>query len=445
MKIKHLLVFALFISCNKEVVYEPAPITPVAVVKTTNDTTTNISIFNYGLSNSANESANGTVYYDNNIIISPGTQEYMSPIHLIKKNNKWGLESASYGKIIDRPRNVYKVSDGTFVWANAGTESETNPTGNLYVSKTNPDNTLTWKKLSDTSKGEFYHFAASGDVNGDGSPDIMSFVGVETESPELFKFFSGPNHTDMKVKFPNDKEFEAALGFTSADRQKVGAGFSFGSFTVANLDSDPKCELILTSTKVLMNEYYSFIILKYYSATNEFKIHKIIPPGGAMKSDKMAVADVKIGDFNGDKINDVVVSLGDYNDNSGIEIWRNDGNGNLVPYNKELYGKSHDKKIFYSNFEVGKFHGTDCIFLHFEGARYSRRPQSDLDLNPFFLISTGENMGFAHPKINLPILKQAPGYVKGYFEKQNGVDALRLIGVRGVSNNEFELIDLTIR
>ncbi len=444
-----ILPFASLLSCSKDAINDPAPTPPPTVISQTNgflsDSDVNRSVTSFKVRQSPDstdyaQSSNGTLYYDNSIILSPGTGSYMSPIHLLKKNNIWTLDPDKYGNIIDRARNTYKVTENTYVWANAGTESDTNPSGNLYISTSNPDKSLTWRRLSDKNFAEFYHYAAAGDVDGDGISDIMSFVGVETQSPELFKLFKGPNYTEVNIKFPDGKEFEAALGITKEIKETVGRNFSFGSICAADLDGDSKCELILTSTDVKVNNYYSFIIMKYEN--NAFKIHKIIKPGGALKDNKMAVADVRVGDFNGDKINDVVVSMGDYNENAGIQVWTNTGGGNLVASDKkkELHGKLYNNDIIYSNFDVGKFRGNDCVFLFFEGARYVPRPQSNLDLNPFLLISSGNDEGFTHLS-NIPLQKDPPSYLKGYFEN----NTLRMIGIRGIRWHEFEVIDMTLK
>jgi hypothetical protein len=70
--------------------------------------------------------------------------------------------------------------------------------------------------------------------------------------------------------------------------------------------------------------------------------------------------------------------------------------------------------------------------------------QNNLDLSPFLLISAGDDGGFTH----LPELKVSglvPTFMKGYFEKQNDVDVLRLIGMKDVGPNEFNLTDITIK
>ena len=396
-----------------------------------------------------NESSNGTVYYNDNLLISPGTNHYMYPIHLIKKDSLWILESIYNDSIIDRPRNIYKVDDKTYVWANAGTESQYNPTGNLYLSKNNLDNSINWKRISNPNQGEFYHYAASGDIDGDGDNDILTFVGVETESPEQFKLLTAPTFNSEAIIFPTAKEFENALGFTDSDRNYVGAGFSFGSITVANIDkSTPESELILTSTKVKMNEYYSFIVMKYDATNHKFIISKIAKAGGALLNSKMAVSDVKFGDFNNDNNIDIVVAMGDYKNNSGIQVWNNDGKGNLTPDNnkKELFGKIYGNEIYFNSFEVGKYRGNDCIFIHYESSRYDPRPQSEngVDLNPFFLINKGDKGSFVHESI-IPFQTLGPAFVKGYFEKQNGIDVLRLIGFRNKVKQDFYLTDITIK
>lgn len=447
MRLKYLLALALFASCTKEVVYEPAPNVPIAKTTTTqvdNGTVTNFKMLYYNIVDGTDQSANGVIYYDNNIIVSPANSNgYTSPIHLIKTNNTWSLESAKYGDLMDRPRNTIKVTDGTVVWANASKElSNFGSGGNLYVSKTNPDRSLTWKELRQNA---FYHYATAGDIDGDGNADVISYVGAETQSPEWLEVFSGPNYNKIETTMPSAAEFEAALGFTKADRDKVGAGFSFGSITVANLDlTTPQNELILTSTKALMNEYYSFILLNYDNNTKKFKITKIIKPGGLLLEYKMGSGDVKVGDFNGDNNTDVVVTMGNHETNkySGVQVWINDGKGNLVAdKNKsELYSKDNNNIIYFSNIEVGKFRGHDCIYLHYEGTRYVPTQQYNLDLSPFLLICAGDDKGFTHLP-SIPVSAQAPTFMKGYFEN----NALRLIGMKDVGSNEFNLTDLTIR
>jgi hypothetical protein len=348
---------------------------------------------------------------------------------------------------MDRPRNTIKVTNGTVVWANASKELSNFGSGNLYLSKTNPDKSLTWKKLS--SRDAFYHYATAGDIDNDGNPEIISYVGAETESPEWLEVFGGPNYDKIEVTMPSAAEFEAALGFTKADKNKVGAGFSFGSITVANIDlTTSQNELVLTSTKALMNEYYSFIILNYDQNTKKFKITKIIKPSGLLLEYQMGVGDVKAADFNGDNNTDLVVTMGNHktNEYSGVQVWLNDGKGNLIANKKksELYSKENKNIIFFSNIEVGKFRGHDCVFLHYEGTRYVPTIQNNLDLSPFLLISAGDDGGFTH----LPELKVSglvPTFMKGYFEKQNNVDVLRLIGMKDVGPNEFNLTDITIK
>ncbi len=451
MRLRYLLAFALFTSFTKELVNKQTPIAPIAKVTTTQidkGTLTNIKMLYYQLLDGADQSANGVIYYENHIIFSPANSNgYTSPIHLIKSNNAWALESAKYGDLMDRPRNTIKVTNGTVVWANASKELSNFGSGNLYLSKTNPDKSLTWKKLS--SRDAFYHYATAGDIDNDGNPEIISYVGAETESPEWLEVFGGPNYDKIEVTMPSAAEFEAALGFTKADKNKVGAGFSFGSITVANIDlTTSQNELVLTSTKALMNEYYSFIILNYDQNTKKFKITKIIKPSGLLLEYQMGVGDVKAADFNGDNNTDLVVTMGNHktNEYSGVQVWLNDGKGNLIANKKksELYSKENKNIIFFSNIEVGKFRGHDCVFLHYEGTRYVPTIQNNLDLSPFLLISAGDDGGFTH----LPELKVSglvPTFMKGYFEKQNNVDVLRLIGMKDVGPNEFNLTDITIK
>ena len=140
-------------------------------------------------------------------------------------------------------------------------------------------------------------------------------------------------------------------------------------------------------------------------------------------------------------------TIGHYDHGQKIGIWYvNDGKGNLIANKKKskLYSKENKNIIFFSNIEVGKFRGHDCVFLHYEGTRYVPTIQNNLDLSPFLLISAGDDGGFTH----LPELKVSglvPTFMKGYFEKQNNVDVLRLIGMKDVGPNEFNLTDITIK
>lgn len=451
MKIKFLFAVILFASCTKEVVEPVAPPT-TQINQTTNTTVVNdvTTISGITMKYGVDASSHGILYYDSNIIISPSDNlTATKPFHLIKKDNKWVVESINTTGLMDNVRNVYKVSDGAYVWANASDEGPKN-IGSLFLSKTTSTGSIEWKELSPT-KG-FYHYAAAGDIDNDGTSEIFSYIGAETESPESFNIFK-QDGTIIPNTLPTITEFEDAVGFVRRDKnpsQKLNS-FSFGSMAVANVDpSTPEPELILTTTKALMSEYYSFIYLNYDRNSKKFKITKVIKSAGLIKDRNLGVADVRTGDFNNDNVIDIAVSMGNHltKDYSGIQIWLNDGKGNMTPDKSELYGSEFGNLIYFSNFEVGKFRNNDCIFLHFDRTRYGQIGDNTvmqttdglLELKNYLLVNDGSAGSFKHlDKLTMPA--QIPTVVKGHFEN-NG---LRLLGFKDQTKEQFDITDIKIQ
>ena len=423
-----------------------------------------------GLSGGVDQATNGTLLYSfqnvEHIIINPSKNggTYTSPLHFVNSKSEWKLENGDYGKLMDMPRNSVQVSDGIFAWANASLENDI--TGNVYLSKTNASDGLTWSKISNNDG--FYHYLTSGDIDNDGVNEVLTYRGAELQQTDKFYIWK-QDGTIIADVLPFVSEFEDAIGFVRRDRnpnQKLDS-FSFGSVTVANLDlTSPEPELIITSTIALMNEYYSFILLNYDKSSKKFKISKVIKTNGALKDNKLAVGDVKTGYFNFDDKLDVVVSMGNgIDDKFGIQIWYGNGKGDLIPGKNSIF-RSSDLNDF-SNFEVGRFKNkkVDDIFLHYTARDINKVAllSNGLDLNRFFLINDGiENTPFTNPtNLYLPYSVitydkntaryMIPPFIKGYFINNK----LRMIGFKGrldmygnnntsfTGYNEFDLYDLT--
>lgn len=467
---KHLIVFTFFfgiLSCAKD---EIAPATtPSSVTTATTNLTAKynsnglevgrytfaLTIKDYslydpknngGLSGGIDQATNGALFYSyqntEHILISPNKNGgiYTSPLHFLNNNSEWNLENGNYGELMDMPRNTVNVTDGVFAWANASVENDI--TGNLYLSKTNSTNGVTWSKISKIEG--FYHYVTAGDIDNDGINEVLSYKGAELQQTDKF-FIWKQDGTILTDVLPTVSEFEDAIGFLRRDKnpnQKLDS-FSFGSITVANLDlASPEPELVLTSTIALMNEYYSFILLNFDKVTKKFKITKVLKTNGALKDNKLAVGDVKTGNFNLDDKLDIAVSMGNgLDDRFGLQIWYGDGKGGLTP-GKVVIFRSTDLNDF-SNFEVGRYNNkkVDDIFLHYTARDINKvgLVKDGLDLNRFFLINDGfENTPFTNPtNLFLPYStitydKSAakymlPSYIKGYFLNNQ----LRLIGFRG--------------
>lgn len=477
----HILSVACLLSCAKD------EVSPVATTPITNTPTTNLSatynsnglfVNRYsfalttkeyplydpkntgGLSGGIDQATNGALLYSyqnvEHIIINPNKNggNYTSPLHFINTKSDWKLESGDFGKLMDMPRNTVMVSDGIYAWANASVED--NVTGNAYISKTGSANEISWQKLS--TKDGFYHYITSGDIDNDGSPEILTYKGAEIGNPETFEVYNknGSIYSNSNL-LPSVQEFEKLTGATD---------FSFGSIIVANIDSNtPQNELILTSSRNVMNLQFSFIILNLNLTTKKFEITKIIKPDGALKEFRLAVADVRTGNFNDDNFLDLVVSMGEGIDNKrGIQIWYGDGKGNFTPGKSKIYVPSD--LVDFTNFEVGRYGNKkfDDIFLHFNAKNVTIATNvNGLDLNKFYLINDGlKDSPFTNPiNLFLPYStitydKNAaqymmPTFIKGYFINNK----LRMIGFRGRLDmygnnntdykgyNEFDLYDLT--
>jgi len=413
-----------------------------------------------GLSGGVDQATNSTLLYSfqnvEHIIINPHKNGgiYTSPLHFINKKSNWELESGDYGKLMDMPRNTAKVSEGIFAWANGSVEDDI--TGNAYISKTGAANEISWQKIS--PKDGMYEYIASGDIDNDGSPEILTYRGAELGRPEFFEVFNtnGSIYSNSSI-LPSLQEFEKLTGTTD---------FSFGSIIVANLDTTtPQNELILTSSRNVMNLNFSFIILSLNMTSKKFEITKTIKPNGALKEYSLAVADMQTGNFNDDNFLDIVVSMGQgIDDKMGIQIWYGDGKGNLTPGKSKIYVPSD--LVDFSNYEVGRYGNKkfDDIFLHFNAKNVKVATNTNgLDLNKFYLINDGlKDTPFTNPtNLTLPYSTitydknsaqyMMPTFIKGYFINNK----LRMVGFRGrldmygnnntnfTGYNEFDLYDLT--
>jgi len=413
-----------------------------------------------GLSGGVDQATNSTLLYSyqnvEHIIINPHKNEgiYTSPLHFINTKSDWKLENGDYGKLMDMPRNTVMVSDGIFAWANASVEDDI--TGNAYISKTGAANEISWQKIS--TKDGFYHYITSGDIDNDGTSEILTFKGVDLGRPELFEVYknNGSIFSNTSI-LPSIQEFEKATGTTN---------FYFGALIVANIDTKSiENELILTSINYKLTAKYSFIVLNFNKQLNKFEITKVIKADGALKNDQLGVADIKVGNFNDDNFLDVVVSMGEgVDDKRGIQIWYGDGTGNLSPGKSKIFRTTD--LVDFTNFEVGRYGNKkfDDIFLHFNAKNVKVATTANgLDLNKFFLINDGsKDTPFTNPtNLYLPYStitydKNAaqymmPPFIKGYFINNK----LRMFGFRGrldlygnnntsyMGYNEFDLYDLT--
>lgn len=471
----YLFFFLIFTSCKKQIAIDSSiSHSNNAIISNLNNTllvtkkTFSITSLQYplydpknngGISGGVDQATNGTLFYVyqnvEHLIICPNTDTraiYTSPIHLVKMNNEWIFENGNYGRLMDRTSTAVQLSPGVFVWTNASDEKGIS--GNVYISKTNSDNTLTWKQLS-TSEGMYANISI-GNIDGIGEKEILTYKGAELGSPEFFEVYtgSGINFTKSSITLPSINDFKNALGSNE---------FTFGSFLLADIDTtNNEDELILTSSRKEMNAFYSFIILKFDIASNKFVISKVIKPNGALKEYSLAVAAIKTGNFDDDNNIDIAVTMGQgIDDKSGVQFWYGDGIGGLIPGKSKIFQTSD--LVSFTDFEVGKSSEKkyDDVFLHFNAKNtIIAKIGNDLDLTNFLLINDGQRTS-KFSNISLVIKSSLfsydnttnqfmyPVFMKGYFINNR----LRLIGLRGkldmygnnntgyLGYNEFDLFD----
>ena len=470
--------FVLFIfSCSKNSdTFIGQPINPT--VGSSIDTTSNlkISTFLYDLSDypyisyvNLSQGIDGgmasMVYYAINnsehIILTPQVSagDYHSPIHIVKKDTAWKIEDYRYGALMDGVRN-YSVMDnkGTVAYANYGSELNQGNGfyGNVWISKTNQDNTLEWQKLSNITAR--YHFITTGDINGDGVPDVVvNHMGIDPFG--LFYIYPSDDGLITYMSKNGQYIYDTISNVfpTNNESNVIKKEFGNGQYTrdcfimKYNKDSLP----ILVRT---MNT--SVLVYKFNPITKRYTNYKIFNDDYAFKNDPMwGSTSMKSADFNGDGNPDVAIAFEANPTNqtyTGLSIWYGDGKGN---FSCGKVMSMTDSKHNFREFEAGDINGDGKpdIFLHVMGC-LPTADNTGVDLNPYILFNDGlvktpfKNPTNAILPFSIFSRPQSGGYtspiwVKGFFN--NG--KLKLLGFRGdwegsgMSMTKFRLMDISFK
>ena len=262
----------------------------------------------------ASNAAEGTVYFVKNStehIIFPGSwfdeDPEVSPLHFIKKDGKWELnsiEDLTFG-YINGPKYLNDSND--IIFPDQGLETPHtkglwgHPGKSVQLAAINEENKIIWTQVSEVQ--DFYHCIAVHDIDKNGLNDIFAVS---------FDYFYIWKQTDEKV-------FEQT-NVISADRASA--------IGIADLDGDSEPEMIIGTYEEYDGTKSQFRIYSddLESLTTASELTPIFTQ--ILDDQNMGVESFKFHDFDANGYKDMIVSLERGNDNR-IEIWMNYGEYNF--------------------------------------------------------------------------------------------------------------------
>lgn len=430
----------------------------------------------YGaLSGGIDQAIHGTIMYRVNnadhVVFTPFADSlasvYVSPIQLLNTGKEWSYANGNFGRLMDCVFTTTLINPaiGSVLWGNTSNEREGVRTdrGNMMISTTNPDNTLSWKEVNLT-KG-YYANQSFGDLDGDGIAEIITFNGPSGNTDQLFilKSTSNGNYQQINNVLAGENEWLTKYG----NIYKFDFGIFYGTVHAENLDETSATAEVILPVTTYNGQGYSFIILNYNPQQKKLEVNRFVNDLGLLEKNKFGIARMKSGDFDGDNHKDIIVSYGEPLSSayeSGIQIWYGDGRGNLTPGKSRLFTAS-EGIAFVASFETGRWRNKnyDDIFLSFTLDKRISVTAAGVDLTKHFLINDGKrDTPFRNDlDINLPFelmtndpygIALIPLFMKGYFIDNK----LRVIGFRGLADaygfnsagqkgtNQFDFFDIVV-
>jgi hypothetical protein len=321
-----------------------------------------------------------------------------APIHLIKKNDKWILESFYPNLKMDGARNYFFVDTlGNFVYANHGSEIPNPwPLGDL-VSVNTIGEKLNLRKIN--SAKAFYHSVGAGDLNEDGLFDVVGL--------HMFSTYWGDNlHPFIQNK---DSTFQEARDLINMEGL---VRYSAGAVLVDNVLGDKSPEIIKGTygyTGSNGEKRYAFEIFGLNKNNNTYQriyepkqlgIFSYLTNGG------MGTTSIKSGDFDKNGFKDLAIcsegTLPHGKNGSAIQIWLNNGAGEFIPDQYIL--NNADDSLNIREFEVGDIDsdGWPDIVMHGMGGVLFRSNIPDKQYSYYFKLN---NLIWKNTKGEFNILK----------------------------------------
>jgi len=258
--------------------------------------------------------AEGTIYFVKNStehIILPGSwfdeDPEVSPLHFIKKDGKWELNSVedlTFG-YINGPKYLNDSND--IIFPDQGLETPHtkglwgHPGKSVQLAAINEENKIIWTQVSEVQ--DFYHCIAVHDIDKNGLNDIFAVS---------FDYFYIWKQTDEKV-------FEQTNVISTDRASAIG---------IADLDGDSEPEMIIGTYDEYDGTKSQFRIYSddLESLTTASELTPIFTQ--ILDDQTMGVESFKFHDFDANGYKDMIVSLERGNDNR-IEIWMNYGEYNF--------------------------------------------------------------------------------------------------------------------
>ena len=396
-------------------------------------------------------SVNGT---DNIISIPNYSYKDLFPIHFVRKNNAWKIDSL-YKDISIVGRNYSMIDTlGTFAYADHGREfgpRSSWPYGHIWK-VSNVKGKLVWTQVSKIKS--FYHSVGTGDLNNDGQIDV---IGLHMGTYNKWTGFTNlhPFKNNQDGTFSEWYDIMTDLNFPENIRYSAGAVF------VKDLYGDKYPEVVRgTYGQGGDLERHSLTFYKFDQVEKIYKYDKKALDLGVFKNDPtIGATSIKSIDFNKDGFLDLAVAFeGNLN---GIQLWKNDGKGN---FSSDQYfgfegGKYGDTTGYsFREFEVGDLDndGWEDIVLHPTdyNNRFRINPKpapSEKTKGEGIRLNTSiwrnEKGKFKFLEQNISFLGIYPGSMKGFFINGD----LRYIGFENTefassttALNCFKLHDITL-
>lgn len=432
----------LFFACQKESIEIPAPTPPTAPVvptSTVKSTSLAIQLPNITPANvgtGIDSSIPGMLFFvkdgEEHLIIPPtlfNAEPLLPTIHLKKQNNEWKV----MGNYPEAAMGCGRDSDfldnsGTLVYADHGIEPSQGewPFGNLFIVKPTSDK-LAWTKIS--KDRSFYHSVSTGDLNNDGLMDIIALhMGTKgTWNDQL--------HTYIQK---SDGGFEPDKNLISYD-QWQGA-YGAGAVLLANIMGDARPEIIRSDYRVFPeypSKRYSFSIFSFDSKTGKYEFVKTPGVSGFATTD-YGTTSMKAVDLDQDNDLDLVLAF-EGNQTNGVEIWTNNGNGDLVYSNQRLIYNFNE--LQFREFEIADYNNDgmpDIILNGWQGKLF----KGDFSKGELLLHNLiWKNNKGTFEKLSTPTVVNTgdmPTYVKAFIVDKK----LRFIGIKGSNDGKLTINDI---
>lgn len=382
-------------------------------------------------------SVSGTIYNVMNgkehLIISP-TLFFKTPLlpalNFVKNGNGWSLEKDYQTGAMGAGRNYELMDSSKQIWAISDHGLELSggnwPFGSIFVLKPNGDG-VSYTNIS--SSKSFYHSVSTGDLNNDGLKDIVGLnMGTKGD-------WSGALHAYLQN---SDGSFSEARELINDGLNTWSLNKGAGAVLVVDLFGDKRPEIVRADYGLNLNyqkqsDRYSFVIYSYDNNIGKYTVTKNPGPLGVYSNNDRGTTSLKAADFDNDGDLDIALAT-EGTDFMGIEVWKNDGQGNFTPtQNKAEFTFEQMQFREFNVMDINNDGWLDIVLNPFAFGKLFRLGGSGkmgdwgtggVYLNNLFWLNNKGSFAFYDKTITVPTIK--PVYFKS--AKVNG--QFKLIGVQ---------------